>query len=124
MGGGSSSSSSDTTTTTNQSDERIAAAENSIVVQLQDGAEVSISDLNTPEVAKLAFEGFNLVLDEALGFTRDELKAERDLVGRSLDLVEKRTQSETLSISEQVLKTGAVVAIATAAIAIAPKIMR
>lgn len=116
--GSSSSSSSSTTTTTTQIDDRVAASDNAIVIQLEGGSTLDLTDPAILDAAAIALDGFQETLSKTLDFADKE----RETVQRSLDLVERRTQSESANFFQDLLKWGSVIAIAGMAAHTLPKV--
>lgn len=93
MGGGGGSSSS--STTTQQTDERIAASDNAIVVQLDSGANLTLTD-------PLAVENVKTFLNAVEGIFGETLETGEALFGETLTLI-KGENARTQNIIEQVL---------------------
>ena len=78
--GSKSRSSSTTTTTTEQRDERVAATDQAVVVQLDDGSQITLTDPGILEAGGAALDKFGEVLTETLGFAAERAEESAGLV--------------------------------------------
>jgi|GEM_PF-2981201 len=109
-GGGSSSSSSSTTTT--QVDERIAATDNAVVVQLDSGASIQVTDPVAWEQVSGVLEQYNEIVSAAADYASGESEKTNKLVEQVL----AQSQSEDRQNIKDVLMWGAVIAIGVVAV--------
>lgn len=105
MGGGSSSSSS--STSTQQTDKRIAATDNAVVVQLETGASLEVTDPVAWENVSNVLEEYNQIVTAAADYAKGESAKANELVQQVLD----QSQSEDRQNLKDVLFWGAVIAI-------------
>jgi len=106
-GGGHSSS----TTTTKQSDERIAASDNAIVLQLDSGASLQVTDPAAWDALGVVVGSYENILQSAVDFASAESNKATGLVAKALD---QNKPQDTQNYSS-LLKWGTVIALAVAA---------
>ncbi len=120
----SSKSSSSTTTSTQQTDRRIGATDQAVVLNLEQGASLEVTDPGavnaTVETAQQAFDAFDQLINEAFAFA-DEQTARGFKIAEA-GLAQARSESErTVS---RLLTVGAVVAVVAVGAQALPKILK
>lgn len=111
MKGGSSNSDSNTSTTTEQYDERVAATDDAIVVQIDDGSSLTFTDPQAWDALEAAMGEYTTVLNTAVEFAGNANDKASGLVSDVLE----QSQSEDRQNLKDLLKYGAVIAIGVTA---------
>lgn len=115
-----SSSSNETSSTTENVDRRIAATDSAIVVSLDEGASLALTDPGVIDAAAGVLKSFEQVLDKSLSFSTKAVDRGFDLAS---DVLEKN-RSEAAQGLEQVIKAGVTVAVVGLAAWGLPKVFK
>ncbi len=107
-GGGSSSS----TTTTTQQDERIAASDQAVVVQVQDGSTIEVVDPGIVNLVEEGLAGLGNLISETIDFAGNESAKANKIVEKALS----QNQSEDKQNFGGLLKWGVVMTLGVAAV--------
>lgn len=102
-----SSSSNETQNTTENQDRRVAAQDNAIVVQLDQGAALNLTDPQAIEGAKAALGAFERVLNDAFGFAQAQGDKAFGLAGDVLS----KNRTEAAQALDNVIKAGVTIAV-------------
>jgi len=116
----SSKSSSSTSTNTEQVDRRIGATDQAVVLNLEQGASLEVTDPGAVETAAQAFDAFDQLINEAFAFA-DEQTA-RGFAIAEAGLAQARSENERTV--QRLLTVGAVVAVVAVGARTLPKLLK
>lgn len=100
--GSKSSSSSSTTTKTEQRDERVAASDNAVVLQLQDGASIDLADPGAFELAGDLVDALTAAGDQVFDLADEATDLVRSTFTQQQEFL--RDQDPSLSVAKDALK--------------------
>lgn len=119
MGGRSSSSSSSSNTTT-QIDERVATGDDSVVLQVHDGGSFEVIDPGSYDVVNTSIEQVSAAFDRTLNLVEDTQENTNEM----MQFILQKNKSEASQGVELLIKSVAVVAVATVAGVALPKVWK
>lgn len=124
MGGSSSSSSSSNTSNTEQRDERISATDTAVVLRLDAGAEINLTDPGAFSVVantvNAAFDGYEAMFSKSLGL----VEKQGDLQQENMEKFMDGLKSEAAQGVDKIIKYGTIIAVGYIAAKHGPEIMR
>jgi len=124
MGGSSSQSSSSNSSTTEQFDERISATDSAVVLRLDQGAEINLTDPGAFQVVantvNTAFDGYEAMFSRSLGLVEKQSDAQQENMEKFMDGL----KSEAAQGVDKIIKAGTIIAVGYLTARHGPELLR